>query len=236
MPTWVVSGNFPIAWVCVPGSALLTAHLSLLLLLYSSSILSVKVVSPMLCLLVFLVLLTTCLYSKQNTISLCTRSTCSVLLGYSVDLFSLLCTEVWLLLRWFVKPLKPNLQNYGYKFGQEEETYNIVAAHGYFGRLIFQYASFNNSRSLHFFLAAWPVVGIWFTALGVSTMAFNLNGFNFNQSIIDGQGRVLNTWADVLNRAGLGMEVMHERNAHNFPLDLAAAESTPVALTAPAIG
>ncbi|MEC7170835.1 MAG: photosystem II q(b) protein, partial [Candidatus Thermoplasmatota archaeon] len=55
-------------------------------------------------------------------------------------------------------------------------------------------------------------------------------------SIIDGQGRVLNTWADVLNRAGLGMEVMHERNAHNFPLDLAAAESTPVALQAPAIG
>ena len=105
-------------------------------------------------------------------------------------------------------------QNYGYKFGQEEETYNIVAAHGYFGRLIFQYASFNNSRSLHFFLAA-LVVSIWFTALGVST-TFNLNGFNFNQSIQDNQGHVLNTWADVLNRAGLGMEVMHGRNAHNF--------------------
>ena len=44
------------------------------------------------------------------------------------------------------------------------------------------------------------------------------------------------SWADVLNRANLGMEVMHERNAHNFPLDLAAAESTPVALQAPAIG
>jgi photosystem II P680 reaction center D1 protein len=29
--------------------------------------------------------------------------------------------------------------NEGYRFGQEEETYNIVAAHGYFGRLIFQY-------------------------------------------------------------------------------------------------
>ena len=80
------------------------------------------------------------------------------------------------------------------------------------------------------------VVGIWFTALGVSTMAFNLNGFNFNQSIVESQGKVINTWADVLNRAGLGMEVMHERNAHNFPLDLAAAESTPVALKAPAIG
>ncbi|MFM7464423.1 MAG: photosystem II q(b) protein, partial [Cyanobium sp.] len=40
----------------------------------------------------------------------------------------------------------------------------------------------------------------------------------------------------VLNRAGLGMEVMHERNAHNFPLDLASAEATPVALVAPSIG
>ena len=127
-------------------------------------------------------------------------------------------------------------QNYGYKFGQEEETYNIVAAHGYFGRLIFQYASFNNSRSLHFFLAAWPVVGIWFAALGVSTMAFNLNGFNFNQSITESQGHVVNTWADILNRANLGFEVMHERNAHNFPLDLASVETTPVALMAPAIG
>ena len=50
------------------------------------------------------------------------------------------------------------------------------------------------------------------------------------------EGKVINTWADVLNRAGLGIEVMHERNAHNFPLDLAATEATPVALTAPAIG
>ena len=67
-------------------------------------------------------------------------------------------------------------------------------------------------------------------------MAFNLNGFNFNQSVVDAGGRVIPTWADILNRAGLGMEVMHERNAHNFPLDLAAADSTPVALKAPTIG
>ncbi|KAM3699595.1 hypothetical protein ACJW31_05G037400 [Castanea mollissima] len=95
--------------------------------------------------------------------------------------------------------------NEGYKFGQEEETYNIVAAHGYFGRLIFQYASFNNSR--------------------ISTMAFNLNGFNFNQSVVDSQVRVIDTWADIINRANLGMEVMHERNAHNFPLDLASVKA-----------
>jgi len=67
-------------------------------------------------------------------------------------------------------------------------------------------------------------------------MAFNLNGWNFNQSILDNNNRVVPTWADILNRANLGFEVMHERNAHNFPLDLAAAETTPVALTAPSIG
>jgi photosystem II P680 reaction center D1 protein len=111
--------------------------------------------------------------------------------------------------------------NVGYRFGQEDETYSISAAHGYFGRVIFQYASFNNSRSLHYFLAAWPVIGIWCTALGVSTMAFNLNGFNFNQSIVDSSGHLINSWADVINRADLGMEVMHERNSHHYPLDLA---------------
>ena len=95
-------------------------------------------------------------------------------------------------------------QNYGYKFGQEEETYNIVASSWILWSSYFPVcSSFNNSRSLHFFLAAWPVVGIWFTSLGVSTMAFNLNGFNFNQSIVH-DGHVINTWADILNRLVLG--------------------------------
>jgi photosystem II P680 reaction center D1 protein len=111
--------------------------------------------------------------------------------------------------------------NSGYNFGQETETYCISAAHGYSGRLIVQFASFNNSRSLHFFLAVWPVVGIWLTSLGVSTMAFNLNGLNFNQSIVNSSGQLVNSWSDIVNRADLGLEVMHERNAHQFPLDLA---------------
>ena len=64
-------------------------------------------------------------------------------------------------------------------------------------------------------------------------MAFNLNGFHFNQSVVDSQGRVINTWADIINRADLDMEVMHERNAHNFPLDLAAGEILPIALVSP---
>lgn len=69
----------------------------------------------------------------------------------------------------------------------------------------------------------------------ISTMVFNLNGFNFNQSILDAQGRPINTWADVVNRANLGIEVIHERNAHQFPLDLASASLESVAVSAPAI-
>ena len=71
--------------------------------------------------------------------------------------------------------------------------------------------------------------------MGICTMAFNLNGFNFNQSVVDVNGKVIPTWADIVNRQNLGFEVMHERNAHNFPLDLACAESTEVALIAPEI-
>jgi len=57
-------------------------------------------------------------------------------------------------------------------------------------------------------------------------MTFNLNGFNFNQSIVDNQGWVINTWADIINRVNLSMEViMHEHNAHNFSLDLVVVKA-----------
>lgn len=36
---------------------------------------------------------------------------------------------------------------------------------------------------------------------------------------------IFNTWADIINHANLGMEVMHERNAHNFPIYLATIEA-----------
>ena len=50
-------------------------------------------------------------------------------------------------------------------------------------------------------------------SLKMVNLRIQSNGFNFNQSIMDNQGHVINTWADVLTRAGLGIEVMHERNA-----------------------
>ncbi|MEM9905958.1 MAG: photosystem II q(b) protein [Cyanobacteria bacterium P01_D01_bin.44] len=112
--------------------------------------------------------------------------------------------------------------NAGYRFGQQEATYNLLAGHiGFLGRLLIPTAALGNSRSIHFLLAALPTVGIWFAALGIGVMAFNLNGFNFNQSILDSQGRVIPSYADLINRATLGLQVMHAPNAHNFPALLA---------------
>ncbi|KAL9668979.1 hypothetical protein QQ045_006520 [Rhodiola kirilowii] len=40
-------------------------------------------------------------------------------------------------------------------------------------------------------------------------MPFNLNGFNFNRFVVDSQGRVINTWADIINRANLGIFLLN---------------------------
>ncbi len=119
--------------------------------------------------------------------------------------------------------------NDAYKFGQQEVTYNLLAGHwGYFGRLLFPSLGMRNSRSIHFILAALPVIGIWCASLGVGVMAFNLNGFNFNHSILDSQGEVIRSDADLINRANLGLQAMHSPNAHHFPLILAGGEPIPV--------
>jgi photosystem II P680 reaction center D1 protein len=70
---------------------------------------------------------------------------------------------------------------------------------------------------VHFLLAVFPTIGIWFATLGVSSIAFNLNGFNFNHSILDSNGRVISTDADLLSRANLGIQKMYAPNTHNFP-------------------
>ena len=126
--------------------------------------------------------------------------------------------------------------NAGYRFGQEEVTYNLMAGHvGYLGRLLIPSLAFRNSRSVHFLLAALPTIGIWFAALGISTMAFNLNGFNFNHSLLESSGRVIRTDADLINRANLGIQAMHAPNAHHFPELLAGREALPVSWQAPFI-
>ena len=115
----------------------------------------------------------------------------------------------------------------GYKFGQNQPTYNYLASHyGFLGRLLVPWFGSQNHRAFHFTMAALPTIGIWCAALGVATMAFNLNGFNFNQSVLDSQGKVIATDADIINRATLGIQVMHSPNAHHFPLVLASGEGS----------
>jgi photosystem II P680 reaction center D1 protein len=117
----------------------------------------------------------------------------------------------------------------GYKFGQSQSTYNYLASHyGYLGRLLIPPLGSQNHRAFHFLMAAVPTVGIWLASVGIATMAFNLNGFNFNQSVLDSQGRIINTNADIVNRATLGIQVMHSPNAHHFPMTLAGGEVIPL--------
>ncbi|MGQ4647841.1 photosystem II q(b) protein [Lyngbya aestuarii] len=119
--------------------------------------------------------------------------------------------------------------NAGYKFGQSHITYDYLAGHyGFLGRLLIPWFGSRNHRYFHFLLAAFPTVGIWFASLGVASMAFNLNGFNFNHSILDSTGRLIRTDADILNRANIGLQVMHSPNAHHFPLVLAGSKPIPV--------
>lgn len=119
--------------------------------------------------------------------------------------------------------------NVGYRFGQQEGTYNLLAGHaGYLGRLLIPGVAVRNSRSLHFLMGALPTIGIWFAALGICMVAFNLNGFNFNHSVLDSKGKIIPTDADLLNRATLGLQVMHSVNAHHFPNLLTGGEAIPV--------
>jgi len=126
--------------------------------------------------------------------------------------------------------------NTGYHFGQQEATYNLMAGHaGYLGRLLVPSLAFRNSRAVHFLLVALPTVGIWCATAGVGVMAFNLNGFNFNQSILDSQGIVISTDADLLNRANIGIQVMHAPNTHHFPEVLASGDAVPMSFAVPKV-
>lgn len=124
----------------------------------------------------------------------------------------------------------------GYKFGQPDMTYSYFASHyGFLGRLLIPWFGSRNHRAFHFWMAALPTIGIWFASAGVCSMAFNLNGFNFNHSILDSQGRVINTEADLVNRATLGIQAMHEPNAHNFPVVLSSGDPVPMSFSAPTL-
>jgi photosystem II P680 reaction center D1 protein len=80
--------------------------------------------------------------------------------------------------------------------------------------------SFPNSRTLHLFLAALPVAGIWSAALGVDISAFNFHDLNLQQHEIRSQGKHLSTWADTIDWASLGVQMLDEHAYQHFPQDL----------------
>jgi photosystem II P680 reaction center D1 protein len=131
--------------------------------------------------------------------------------------------------------------NCGYKFGQKQQTYNFWANENFLGRLLFQGRGTGQTpvqteyrskhRGIHLLLASWPVTCIWCAALGIGCMGFNLNGFNFNQSIKDSQGRVIPTWADSIEWANIGIAATGEmlyNSTQNLPAELIAGEPVPV--------
>lgn len=124
--------------------------------------------------------------------------------------------------------------NAGYKLGQKKPTYSFGKSQNY-QRSLWGF-SFLSSRSLHFFLAAFPVAGIWSAAIGVDLAAFDFEEFNFQQPTLISQGKTVPTWMDVILDANLGWsettrqsntlpifsdwQTNLERKAINFPENL----------------
>jgi photosystem II P680 reaction center D1 protein len=113
--------------------------------------------------------------------------------------------------------------NQGYCLGQKEETYHFPSAQHYQKRL--WGISLPDSRTVHFFLAAIPVAGIWSAALGVDIAAFNFDLLTFpNASPIQSQGRTIPTWADGMDSLNQGLRMMNDRPLP-FPNELWIARS-----------
>ncbi|MEM8675724.1 MAG: photosystem II q(b) protein [Cyanobacteria bacterium P01_G01_bin.67] len=124
--------------------------------------------------------------------------------------------------------------NIGYKLKQKTPAYSFSKSQNY-QRKLWGF-SFPSSRSLHFFLAAFPVAGIWSAAIGIDIAAFDFAGFNFQQPTIINQGRIIPTWMDVILDANLGLsettkqqnilpvfpdwQINYEPEINNFPENL----------------
>ncbi|BAZ04425.1 photosystem II q(b) protein [Calothrix sp. NIES-3974] len=106
--------------------------------------------------------------------------------------------------------------NKGYKLGQTKPTYHFGKSQVYLWHLLWQRASFPDSRKLHFFLAALPVAGIWSAALGVDIAAFNFEKLTFSQPQILSDRHVISTWADTINWANLGIKSLRQTQIYHY--------------------
>ncbi|MGD1906432.1 MAG: photosystem II q(b) protein [Leptolyngbyaceae cyanobacterium] len=87
-------------------------------------------------------------------------------------------------------------------------------------------ASFRSSRSLHFFLAAFPVAGIWSAAMGIDMAAFGFDQVgNSPVGSSYGQKAVVPTWADVVTQANQGIRALAVEETTTFPESLTVADA-----------
>jgi photosystem II P680 reaction center D1 protein len=111
--------------------------------------------------------------------------------------------------------------NEGYYLGQKEVTYSFKAAQRYQQRLFWRRISFPSVRSVHFFLAALPVAGIWSAALGVDIAAFSSQTLTFSKSTaLYSQAKEVPTWGNILHQANLGLIAMKGQPLGSFPTAL----------------
>lgn len=105
-----------------------------------------------------------------------------------------------------------------------EKVYSFDHIQNYQQKLLWPGATFRSSRSLHFFLAAFPVAGIWSAALGVDMTAFGFDQFSLNRTVGGSiQKTVVPTWVDVVNRANHGLQSVEESDEAMFPVFLGDA-------------
>mgnify|MGYP002777009333 CR=1 FL=1 len=118
--------------------------------------------------------------------------------------------------------------NHGYVFGQREQTYSFTKTQIYQQKLFWKGFCFPNSRSVHFFLAALPVAGIWSAAIGIDIAAFNFDALNFQPArTILAEHRKIPTWADSIALAEMGIAATRNYQSQTFPDTLEFSELEP---------
>ncbi|MBE7379951.1 MAG: photosystem II q(b) protein [Leptolyngbya sp. SIO1E4] len=105
-----------------------------------------------------------------------------------------------------------------------QPTYSFERVQDSQQKLLWPGVSFKTSRSLHFFLAAFPVAGIWSAALGVDMAAFGFDQFSVNPSAAAHfEKTVVPTWASIVTQANSGIQAIEETGQSTFPVLLGEA-------------
>ncbi|MEO0490270.1 MAG: photosystem II q(b) protein [Cyanobacteria bacterium P01_A01_bin.123] len=111
--------------------------------------------------------------------------------------------------------LKPARKNYSFEHIQSYQQ-----------KLFWRGFTFKTSRSVHFFLAAIPVAGIWSAALGIDMAAFGFDRFSLNRSASSYfQKTAVPTWADIVTEANTGIKALENTRETRFPIFLETVEA-----------